>query len=79
VIQHFTRVSHPDGMECGRVGEVRDSHFRNHVYGTFTAAKERIVWTGRAKSASDISSRSIVGGKKTASECAVAHKPHQAR
>ncbi len=33
VIRHCTSVSHPDGMECGRVGEVRDSHFRNHMFG----------------------------------------------
>jgi hypothetical protein len=69
VIRHCTSVSHPDGMECGRVGEVRDSHFRIHLYGKFTAAKEKIVRTGRAKSASDYSSLSVVGGNKTASEC----------
>jgi len=78
-IRHCTSVSHPDGMECGRVGEVRDSHFRNHLYGTFTAAKERIVRTGRAKSASDYSSLSVVGGNKTASECVVARKPRKKR
>jgi hypothetical protein len=38
-------------MEYGRVGEVKDSHFRNHLYGTFTAAKERIVQAGRAEAA----------------------------
>jgi hypothetical protein len=51
VVRHCTSVSHPDGMEYGRVGEVRDSFFRNHLYGTFTAAKERIVRAGRAFSA----------------------------
>jgi hypothetical protein len=79
VIQHCMTVSHPDGMECGRVGEVRDSHFRCHLYGTFPAAKERIVRTGRAKSTSDYSSLSIVGGKKTASECVVVRVPHKQR
>ena len=51
VIRHCTSVSHPDGMGCGRVGEVKDSHFRNHLYRTLTAAKERIVRVGRAQSA----------------------------
>jgi hypothetical protein len=49
VIQHCTSVSHPDWMECARAGKVKDSHFCNHLYGTFTAAKERIVWAGRVK------------------------------
>jgi hypothetical protein len=51
VIRHCTSVSHPDGMEYARVGEVKDSHFRNNLYGTFTAAKERIVRAGRAEAA----------------------------
>jgi hypothetical protein len=51
VIRHCTSVSHPDGMEKPMVGEVPDSHFENHLYGTFTGAKERIVWAGRAQSA----------------------------
>ncbi len=71
VIQHCTSVSHPDGMEYGRDGEVRDSHFRNHLFGTSTTMKQRIVQTGRAKSASDNISPSIVGGKKDASDCVV--------
>jgi hypothetical protein len=33
------------------VGEVPDSHFENHLHGTFTGAKERIAWAGRAQSA----------------------------
>ena len=48
MIRHRTSVSHP---ESGRVGGARDSHFHNHLYGTFTAAKERIVQAGRALSA----------------------------
>jgi hypothetical protein len=52
VIRHCTSASHPDGMERGRVGEVKDSHFKNHLYGTFSAAKEKIVRMGRAVSAS---------------------------
>ena len=51
VIRHCTSASHPDGMERGRVGEVKDSHFKNHLYGTFSAAKEKIVRMGRAVSA----------------------------
>ena len=51
VIRHCMSVSHPDGMEYRRVGKVKDSHFCNHLYGTFTAAKERIVWAGRAEAA----------------------------
>jgi hypothetical protein len=34
-------------MECGRVGEFKDSHFASHLYGVFTAAKERLVNAGR--------------------------------
>ena len=51
VIRHCMSVSHPDGIENPMVGEVPDSHFENHLYGTFTGAKERIVWAGRAQSA----------------------------
>jgi hypothetical protein len=36
-------------MEYARAGKGKDSHFCNHLYGTFTAAKERIIWAGRAK------------------------------
>ena len=36
VIRHCTSVSHPDGLKCGRVGEVKDSNFKNHLYGTFS-------------------------------------------
>jgi hypothetical protein len=38
-------------MERGRVGEVKDSHFQNQLYGTFSAAKEKIVRMGRVVSA----------------------------
>jgi hypothetical protein len=38
-------------MKRGRVGEVKDSHFKNHLYGTFSAAKDKIVCMGRAVSA----------------------------
>jgi hypothetical protein len=51
VIRHCTSASHPDGMERGRVGEMKDSHFKTHLYGTFSAAKEKIVHMGRAESA----------------------------
>ena len=63
VIRHCTSISHPDGMGSGRVGEVKDSHFRNHLYGAFTAAKERIVRAGRTKSAASYcTSCSVVDG-----------------
>ena len=51
VILHCTSASHPDGMERGREGKVKDSHFKTHLYGTFSAAKEKIVRIIRAVSA----------------------------
>lgn len=48
VIRHCTSVSCPDGMECGYVAGKRESPFQNHLYGTFTSAKEKIVGAGRA-------------------------------
>ncbi|KAI2512011.1 hypothetical protein MHU86_2299 [Fragilaria crotonensis] len=48
VIRHCTSVSCPDGMERGFVARKRGSPFRNYLYGTFTAAKEKIVEAGRA-------------------------------
>jgi hypothetical protein len=44
IIRHCTSLSKPDGPAGKRVGE--EGH-RNHLYGTFTAAKERIVNAGR--------------------------------
>ena len=44
IIRHCTSLSKPDGPTGKRVGE--EGH-RNHLYGTFTAAKERIVNAGR--------------------------------
>jgi hypothetical protein len=48
VVRHCTSITMPDGID-GR--SPLDSHrkrdFANHVYGTFTAAKERIVQAGR--------------------------------
>jgi hypothetical protein len=49
-IRHCTSVSHPDGIQNGMVGGGW-AHFENHLYGTFTAAKEKIVQVGRAQSA----------------------------
>ncbi|KAI2497986.1 hypothetical protein MHU86_16484 [Fragilaria crotonensis] len=37
--------------EFGFCDQGRDSSFRNHLYGTFTAAKEKIVKAGRASCA----------------------------
>jgi hypothetical protein len=48
VVRHCTSVSCPDGKEFGFVTRGWDSSFRNHLYGTFTAAKEKIVKAGRA-------------------------------
>lgn len=48
VIRHCTSVSCPDGKECGYVARKRESPFQNHLYGTFTSAKEKIVGAGRA-------------------------------
>ena len=53
VLRHCTSISHPDGKLSGKVGEVKDSQFHNHLYGTFTAAKEKIIRTGRAVSAAN--------------------------
>jgi hypothetical protein len=50
-IRHCTSVSKPDGVGGKRIGE--RCHFNNHLYGTFTAAKERIVQAGRALCASN--------------------------
>ena len=47
-IRHCTSVSCPDGMEAGFVAGGNDSSFQNHLYGVFTAAKEKIVRAGRA-------------------------------
>jgi hypothetical protein len=51
VIRHCMLVSCPDGMEFGYVTRGRDSLFLNHLYRTFTAAKEKIVRAGRARCA----------------------------
>ena len=47
VIRHCTSISQPDGL-CGeKVGFDRKT-FSNKLYGTFTAAKEKVVKAGRA-------------------------------
>ncbi|KAI2491237.1 hypothetical protein MHU86_23343 [Fragilaria crotonensis] len=53
VVRHCTSVSHPDGVDGGRLGGVGAAQLENHLYGTFTAAKERIVQAGRAVSAAN--------------------------
>ena len=55
LIRHCTSISHPDGMDVGRVGTVGNQKFTNHLYGTFTAAKEKIVRAGRYLSAEKFS------------------------
>jgi hypothetical protein len=49
-LRHCTSVSMPDGPVGKRVGETRQK-FRNNLFGTFTAAQEKIVAAGRALSA----------------------------
>ena len=56
-IRHCTSISKPDGGFGEKVGEKRESDFTNHLYGTFTAAKERIVQAGRSQSAAKLVSR----------------------
>jgi hypothetical protein len=51
-------------MECGRVGKFKDSHFANHLYGVFTAAKDRLVNTGRKKSAASYVPTSVGAGTR---------------
>lgn len=50
VIRHATSISHPDGPNGMRVGNVGYGG-RNHLFGTFTAAKERVIKVGRSLSA----------------------------
>ena len=49
VVRHGTSVSHPDGLGTPIVGH--SGGHSNHLYGTFTAAKERVVNAGRARAA----------------------------
>jgi len=58
VLQHCTSLSHPDGRPyrenpaaSPRVSSDGKQRFRNHLYGNFSSAKERIVQAGRARSA----------------------------
>jgi hypothetical protein len=54
IIRHCTSLSKPDGPDGNRVGEGRH---RNHLYGTFTAAKEGVVNAGRILSARALQSK----------------------
>jgi hypothetical protein len=73
-IRHCTSVSCPDGMKAGYVAKGNECSFRNHLYGVFTAAKEKIVKAGRARCAASYRPRvlsfsvdaekSCNGGKK---------------
>ena len=58
VLRHCTSLSHPDGRPyrenpaaSPRVSSDGKQRFRNHLYGNFSSAKERIVQAGRARSA----------------------------
>lgn len=46
IIRHCTSLSEPEGPDGKRVGAGEGGH-GNHLYGTFTAAKERVVNVGR--------------------------------
>lgn len=58
VIRHCTSLSMPDGIDGRRVGDGRYC-FKNNLYGSFTAAKERIVQAGRLASATAVASRPV--------------------
>jgi hypothetical protein len=47
VIRHATSLSKPDGIDSMRLGDA-GYRPRNHLFGTFTAAKERVIKAGRA-------------------------------
>ncbi len=73
-IRHCTSVSCPDGMKAGYVAKGNKCSFRNHLYGVFSAAKEKIVKAGRVRCAASYRPRvlsfsvdaekSCKGGKK---------------
>ena len=48
-MRHATSISKPDGVDGMRVGDAGYCP-RNHLFGTFTAAKERVIKAGRALS-----------------------------
>jgi hypothetical protein len=56
VIRHCTSVSKPDGEDSAGVSSGGGQRFRNHLYGTFTACKEKVVRAGRAKACAALSS-----------------------
>lgn len=49
LVRHCTSVSRPDGDEGAEVSSGGRQQFDNHLYGTFTACKEKIVRAGRAQ------------------------------
>jgi hypothetical protein len=50
-IRHCTSLSEPDGEVGGVACKPKRAEEKNHLYGTFTAAKERVVEGGRKRSA----------------------------
>jgi hypothetical protein len=58
-IRHCTSVSCPDGMKAGYVAKGNECSFRNHLFGVFTAAKEKIVKAGRARCAASYRPRML--------------------
>jgi len=48
VLRHCTSVLKPDGEDSAKVSSGGGQRFDNHLYGTFTACKEKITKAGRA-------------------------------
>ena len=86
IIRPCTSLSKPDGdgVKSKRVGEGRH---RNHLYGTFTAAKERVVNAGRILSARALKSKpppvsgdcSGGDGESSGDDCPVVGKKRRRR
>jgi hypothetical protein len=60
VIRHATSLSKPDGIVGGRVGDAGYVP-RNNLFGTFTAAKERVIKAGRALCAASAAEKAASG------------------
>jgi hypothetical protein len=58
VLRHCTSVSKPDGEDKAEVFSGGGQRFDNHLYGTFTACKEKVVRAGRVNACAAIVSSS---------------------
>ncbi len=56
MLRHCTSVSKPDGEDSAKVSSGGGQIFDNHLYGTFTACKEKIAKAGRANACAAMSS-----------------------